>query len=83
MNHENVYAYVGGNPVNEVDPLGLDGWAGLSGGVTAEEAEAEEAQAEGRAVTATNGVVGAGGTTAVGNAAAEYGSGVYYNFWLY
>ena len=75
------YAYADGNPVNEVDPLGLDGLAGLSGGVTVGEAEAEAAQAAGRMATATNGVVGAGGTAAVANTAAEYGSGVYYNFY--
>jgi RHS repeat-associated protein len=34
------YAYADGNPISESDPLGLDPWGGLGGGVSATEAQA-------------------------------------------
>ena len=35
-----VYAYVRGNPLSNRDPLGLDPWGGLTGGVSSMEAQA-------------------------------------------
>lgn len=40
------YAYANGDPISKKDPLGLDPWGGLNGGVTPEEAEALSVEQE-------------------------------------
>lgn len=78
-----LYAYSDGDPIEERDPLGLDPWAGLTGGVTSSEAQGLAAQAAGEAAAAVsqfiNIVAGGDVNGAIVGSGGEGSAGEYYN----